>query len=548
MFHNAFATPVELSNVHLVCTFEDGTDFSRRPNTWTTDRDVSQDVLHSSAYTRSAAPQLYARDPFLVELSAAADKLDVDPNSGLSYVTERVHVTLPPGVAGGLGGAMVRLRCGVSARNGTLRIVGVRWKLGGKIWGAMAFLRRGACLRRTREERASNARAPDASLAVHVVGDMPRVVARVCSLGEGGNLDAWRPPGVFPASSGFSMLDGEVRRGTLELANVGRAAASDLFIRCNLPWVALGRELRADSEECDISVRHSALGTSGLSWRAVDVKCSPMVIRQGESASLPIFFRAHGKAGETHMQILIQYSPLEKKMGSEPPRCWPPFKENDLEADDAACWAPMVRDLRATDAPPLSRHVPLSVDVNILPSLALDVIKVVPKFNRPAAHHLSMTLTNCRADEDVAVTPGRDLRVTTVNALGDGTWQLHDSCNCHNLAKTVHEIALENTCQRSVDRLPASQQMSDSQVPVDVAVRGQEQLALHYTVQHGCISSSALCAGSDINLEIFKVEQATMQYEDQLECVSLRPHRNLVGALCTGVYFVNVGERAPRDF
>lgn len=204
-------------------------------------------------------------------------------------------------------------------------------------------------------------------------------------------------------------------------------------------------------------------------------------------------------------------------MGSEPPRCWPPFKENDLEADDAACWAPMVRDLRATDAPPLSRHVPLSVDVNILPSLALDVIKVVPKFNRPAAHHLSMTLTNCRADEDVAVTPGRDLRVTTVNALGDGTWQLHDSCNCHNLAKTVHEIALENTCQRSVDRLPASQQMSDSQVPVDVAVRGQEQLALHYTVQHGCISSSALCAGSDINLEIFKVEQATMQYEDQLE-------------------------------
>ena len=446
----------------------------------------------------------------------------MDPDCGLSCVAERVHVTLPPGGANGLGGALVRLRCGVSARSGTLRVVGVRWKLSGKVWGAMAFMRPGVCLRRTREERASSARAPDASLAVHIVGDMPRVVARFRDLSEDNTFEAWSSPGALPRSSSFSTLDGEVRRGTLELANVGRAAASDIIIRCNLPWVAIGGELKTESEKRNISVRHSALGATGLSWRAVDVHCSQMILKLGESASLPIFFRAHGHGGKEQMQILIQYSPSEKKLDLEPPRGWPPFKKSDFEAEGATCWAPMVCDQHATDAPPLSQHALLCIDVTILPSFSLDAVKAIPKFNRPTVHHLSLTLTNCRADEDTSVTPRQKLRLTRVYAIGDGTWQLHDSFNCYDMTKTVYEGASEKARQQTADHFLPSHKVLNSQAPVDV-VGCQEQLALHYTVGGSRNSSPMQCTDSDIILILLKVEQATMRFEDELERVLLRP-------------------------
>ena len=522
VFRNAFAVPVELSDVHLVCTLEQGIDFARRSSSLTHNSDAAQRSWSSSqSRTTQTQPQQDC-DPFLAQLTAATDSYDADPKSSSPYIVEHVHVTLPPG-GGGLGGALVRLRCGVSALNGTLRVVGVRWKLGGKIWGAAAFVRRGPRLRRTREERASRIRAPDASLAVHVVGDLPRVVARIRGLGDNSIPPAWDNSSAPPRPSSFAALHGEVRRGILELANIGRAPASDMLVRCNLPWIAVGGEIGINSPKGNVSVTHSALGASGLSWRAIDVRGNPMVLGRGESASLPVLFRAQGAGGKHQLQFLVQYAPLGPKFEPEVPRGWPPFQDGDLEAGDAANRSSMSRDPHAIDPPPLSRRVTLCIDITVLPSLTLETIKVIPKFNRPNAHHLSMTLANyyC-ADGGVSSALGRALRVTHVHALGDGTWQLHDALSPHGLLEPAHDTSPER-CP-SMDGQPTHTQVPVSSAPVDIRVGRQEQLALHYTLLARRTTCTAWSAGSDINIDLFRVEHAASRFEDDLLCVSLR-HR-----------------------
>jgi len=97
VFRNAFAVPVELSDVHLVCTLEQGIDFARRSSSLTHNSDAAQRSWSSSqSRTTQTQPQQDC-DPFLAQLTAATDSYDADPFSSSPYIVEHVHVTLPPG-------------------------------------------------------------------------------------------------------------------------------------------------------------------------------------------------------------------------------------------------------------------------------------------------------------------------------------------------------------------------------------------------------------------------------------------------------------------
>ena len=76
-----------------------------------------------------------------------------------------------------------------------------------------------------------------------------------------------------------------------------------------------------------------------------------------------------------------------------------------------------------------------------------------------------------------------------------------------------------------MDGQPTHTQVPVSSAPLDIRVDWQEQLALHYTLLARRTTCTAWSAGSDINVDLFKVEHAASRFEDDLLCVSLRHHR-----------------------
>ena len=76
-----------------------------------------------------------------------------------------------------------------------------------------------------------------------------------------------------------------------------------------------------------------------------------------------------------------------------------------------------------------------------------------------------------------------------------------------------------------MDGQPTHTQVPVSSAPLDIRVDWQEQLALPYTLLARRTTCTAWSAGSDINVDLFKVEHAASRFEDDLLCVSLRHHR-----------------------
>lgn len=176
---NPLAAPLDIDAVELVCTMDVGHDAARRP--WS----PPPPPMPLLCDMVSSCP---IDDAFLAELRQAADTANV---ATPAWLAERTRIVVPA-----LGARVVRLRCGAT-RTGTLRVVGVRWRLAGAVWGAAAIARAGPTLRRTRDERARGARAPDASLAIHIVGDLPRVVATLAPDCGGPPLKNLRTLGIF---------------------------------------------------------------------------------------------------------------------------------------------------------------------------------------------------------------------------------------------------------------------------------------------------------------------------------------------------------------
>ncbi|KAJ1459822.1 ER-golgi trafficking TRAPP I complex 85 kDa subunit-domain-containing protein [Pelagophyceae sp. CCMP2097] len=517
VLRNNLAVPVELCDVHLVCTLAVGVDFAGR---------LMAPLDHGGLEGADFADG--EDDVFLLELRALADAHDAASDSSDldAHVSERVHMTLPPRVGGSGGSALVRLRCGAAAACGTLRVVGLRWRLGRDgPWGARAFERRGPKLRRTRNERATGARADDASLALHVVGDVPRLAARLVLLHEpapprfvareasgglAGAFDEEREPTVkkpwFSASAAtvrrpaMTTLHGEVRHARLELANLGRAAAWRIRVGCSSAWLAVGCAEEA-AEVPPPDIERTAVGASGLSWRAsaggADVCLAPAT-----TVTLPVLLRAAGAGGKEPLRIVVQYSaaPAGGAPAAPPsclvePRCWPPLSDNDPEKDDVVQRAASRKKVTGGAAPrraPLLRAYALSLEVCILPALTSACGgAALPRCGAAGGATLALALTNYRSDGPAAK---RGLRVAAVRGLADD-WR----CAFATAANGA----------------PAE--------TVGADVGWQEQLAVHLRVEHRREVSAP--AAPTAARQLAAVEHAASRFRAALRAVRLRALR-----------------------
>ena len=312
---NPLAAPLDIDAVELVCTMDVGHDAARRP--WS----PPPPPMPLLCDMVSSCP---IDDAFLAELRQAADTANV---ATPAWLAERTRIVVPA-----LGARVVRLRCGAT-RTGTLRVVGVRWRLAGAVWGAAAIARAGPTLRRTRDERARGARAPDASLAIHIVGDLPRVVATLAPADCGG---PWR------------ALEGEVVRTHLRLRNVGRARAGSLTVRTERAWLALTNPLDA----------------SGKVWRVGDA------IKPGASRDVPAHVCAPSGMGAAALHAAVYYEAISGPQAIVAPLAWPAIHDGDPEKDDFAGHA-RARGATVAAAAPLTRFAPLVVAAIIAPSLCV---------------------------------------------------------------------------------------------------------------------------------------------------------------------------------
>jgi len=302
VLRNPLATSLELTDVHVVCTLDVG-------------RDAARQLIPVVPVTSNSRTPLVPRDTFLAALVHLADVHDAAHSDGpVPWLSEHIRLTLPAGGrTSGAGCAVIRLRCGAAAA-GTLRIVGIRWRLLGAIWGAVAFQRCGPRLCRTREERSRSARAPDASLAVHVVGDLPRIVTRIVDTTIS-PATSWPMPFqdyYQPLQTPLNVLDGEIRHARIDVANVGRAPAADLVCRATTPWLALARPL----------------GATGVAWIVSSANLPP-----GAKTSVPGAVRIGG-VGSCTLRAVLQYAPAVAVPEITPPRCWPPPGDSDPEGDN----------------------------------------------------------------------------------------------------------------------------------------------------------------------------------------------------------------------
>ena len=138
----------------------------------------------------------------------------------------------------------------------------------------------------------------DASLAIHIVGDFPRVVATLAPDCGG----PWR------------ALEGEVVRTHLRLRNVGRARAGSLTVRTERAWLALANPLDA----------------SGNAWRVGDaVGQAPRATFRHMSAPLV----AWGPLHSTQLSAMRQSA---GRSAGVAPLAWPAIHDGDPEKDDFA--------------------------------------------------------------------------------------------------------------------------------------------------------------------------------------------------------------------
>ncbi|KAJ8612866.1 hypothetical protein CTAYLR_002044 [Chrysophaeum taylorii] len=549
VFRNAFAAPVDLADVHLVCTVDVDRDFAATPF-------KEEDDEKNLFFEKTPSNDDDEDDAFLLELRKLADAVDRgggEKNKKNTLVlSERVHVTLPPGGSGAQGGALVRLRCGAAAARGTFRVVGVRWRLQGTVWGAHAFARRGPRLHRTRAERADRARAPDASLAFHVAGDAPRLVARVAVLDDDqtSTTPRWVASSspALPRAGSENFLHGEVRRAYLELSNVGRATAGRVRIRCAGPWLAVGPAcetfLQARNAE---AVDSGRFGFSGLSWRAATLAGDDLALPAGSTTWLPLSLRARGAGGKEPLRLVVQYVPRARRPPDAlfQPRGWPPYPRDDAEAPPNSFFidydgggkkvvAPD-RLYRASDddAAALARRAPLSLDVCVLPALAVAVAA-------PDAHAFRLSKQDLEtrpiSEWNLKRPPKTDDDDQHQTAIGvSARFDAPDeSVLSLQLANYCSNQALKVSRVRCVDNDPdASSTFSiaalDDEtaagvVEVDQTVGWNEQLVLHFKVLHDRVPAGRRRgADDDAAVALLGVDKAHAKFEAAVKARELEP-------------------------
>ena len=114
---------------------------------------------------------------------------------------------------------------------GIIELVGVKWCAWDKIYSTSYFNLKGPLLQKTQDQRSSRSRGNNKLLVYRIIEDMPLVNIEIENI----------PDKVF---------NGEVRFGSLILANYGRSAATSIMLKTNYPtWFCINEETHTSHNE-----------------------------------------------------------------------------------------------------------------------------------------------------------------------------------------------------------------------------------------------------------------------------------------------------------
>lgn len=241
-------------------------------------------------------------------------------------------------------------------RQGNLEIIGVRCRLLDDVWVFHPFNIKGELLQNTRSNRANRVRAEPMMLKAKVERGMPCLTAELVHASFDSNQED-RP-----------LLQGQIGSWSLRLSNVGTAAAKNVYLKTNLPWVKV-TATRGNTESCpaeELEGKSAAfcVGPTGtlmeLPIEGEGLK-NEREIQPGESIEVPIHIRPN-VAGKLDFYMLFQYQLVDEE-GAEP-RC---------------------------------RWLRKCYEVPVYPSISLSAA-IVPSFSDQSEHILSLEMTNNRTD------------------------------------------------------------------------------------------------------------------------------------------------------
>jgi ER-Golgi trafficking TRAPP I complex 85 kDa subunit len=186
---------------------------------------------------------------------------------------------------------------------GDLEIIGVRGRLYNNVWIYHPFHVKGALLQTTRSHRANRVRADPVLLKCKVERGMPCLTMSLV------------PKDPHHTSSQV-MVHGQVSTWTLRLANVGTAAATNVTLKSNLPWINILEDHDSSMSPQSLENRATSfcVGPTGT-LMSLPIRGSHAGaegrIKPGEVAEIDIQIRAN-TSGRSNLYLLFRYELLDQ--------------------------------------------------------------------------------------------------------------------------------------------------------------------------------------------------------------------------------------------
>jgi len=236
---NPLGVEVNLTELQLVARMVDNSESNKKKCTnefaiQLNDETIS--AFQKSEWTFANNDEMQFKVPHFCRIYEANDKACTSAQANPFFVVTKQAVDLPS------EGELLVSAGIMPLIEGDLEILGVRYKLRGKVWLYHAFDIPGPLLKDTRTNIMNKVRGESMYLKSKVEGNMPCLTAELIK----------RFPDDSPvvAMDGGPMLEGQISMWTVRLRNVGNAPASGLFLKTNLPWIDIVDNEISSSDKC----------------------------------------------------------------------------------------------------------------------------------------------------------------------------------------------------------------------------------------------------------------------------------------------------------
>lgn len=313
---NPLAVDIRLTNVQLVARMvESGTDaLCTNEDAIKIGPPLPPDAATSPDWTFAGSPGQKYFMPEFVRIQESNQKTCKSASEAKPFfVVTRQDVSIP---AGGCANMSTRL---LPLVKGDLEILGVRFQLEDQVWVYHSFHIPGPLLTNTRTNRANRARGESIALKSRIDVELPCLTAEL--IPQGTSLSP-SPSGAGP------LLEGQIQNWIMRLSNVGKAPASGVALKTNLPWIALPSTKASSTtkKERETQATSQCLGPTGtlmrLSLDSGDLQTNGE-LQPGETCDIAIRVRTSGH-GKRPFYMLYRYDlkQLETDSKAKPQTRW----------------------------------------------------------------------------------------------------------------------------------------------------------------------------------------------------------------------------------